>query len=109
MAEQYLPSLSHFENGNPWLASAGRLRYLITPTLPGDGGGDGSLSVEIWEGPWAKEFSDVEETAAFPLGEEGLAAILPWLEARRLEMDARPRRTLAQELERRDAHAKSEK
>ena len=74
MAEFFLPVLSHFQNRNAWLSSAGRLRYRIVPTLT-DEEGNGILTAEGWEGPWAYEFSQVEETAQFPLTPEGLEAL----------------------------------
>lgn len=101
MAELFLPVLSHFENGNPWSASAGRMRYRIRPE-------DGGLTAQVWEGPWAYEFSDVEETRAFPLSQEGLDQLPPWLEQWRQTIEARPRRTLAEDIARRDARAARE-
>lgn len=102
MAELFLPVLSHFQNKNPWSASAGRLRYRILPTVAGEEGG-GTLTVEVWEGPWAYEFSTVEETRTFPLSEEGLEALpsflLRWAET----VNARPRRTMAEDDGRRKA------
>lgn len=97
MSSLYLPVLSHFENENPWSASSGRLRYLVTPQK------DGTLLVQTWEGPWAIEFSQIENTEVFPLSEEGQAQLLDWLELRRQEMEARPKRTLAENIARRDA------
>ena len=95
MPELFLPVLSHFENGNPWSASAGRLRYLVKPE-------EDSLTVQIWEGPWAIEFSTVEQVQTFPMTQEGLDQIRSWLETCRTEIEARPARTLAEQIARRD-------
>lgn len=112
MAPLFLPVLSHFENKNRWSSSAGRLRYLITPHLAplpkgmeeADGAPPGStLTVEVWEGPWAYEFSTVEHTETFPLTQEGLNALPPFLQTWQAAMDARPERALAENIARRDA------
>ena len=99
MAEFFLPVLSHFQNRNAWLSSAGRLRYRIVPTLT-DEEGNGILTAEGWEGPWAYEFSAVEETKDFPLTEEGLEALQQWLEEQRQVVEARPERTLEENIAR---------
>lgn len=104
MADFFLPVLSHFKNGNPWSASAGRLRYRIIPTVEGDEtqGQEvtGFLTGEVWEGPWAYEFSTVEESREFSLDQEGLEAILPWLETWRETVESRPRHTLEEDIAR---------
>lgn len=96
MEELFLPVLSHFQNKNPWSASAGRLRYRILPTV-NDEDLSGTLTVEVWEGPWAYEFSTVEESKTFPLTEEGLEAlpayVLQWAET----VNSRPERTMAED------------
>lgn len=96
MAELFLPVLSHFQNENPWSASAGRLRYRILPTVA-EREEDSLLTVEVWEGPWAYEFSTVEETKTFPLSEEGLAALPPFLLQWAGTVNARPERTMAED------------
>ena len=88
--------LSHFQNGNGWIASAGRLRYQVTPE-------EEKLTVQVWQGPWCYALSRVEDTAEFPLSEEGLAALRAWLERWAEEMSARPRESLAETIARRDA------
>lgn len=100
MAELFLPVLSHFQNENPWSASAGRLRYRIVPTVAKDEA-DSFLTVEVWEGPWAYEFSTVEESKAFPLSEEGLSALPGYLDRWAQTVNARPRRTMAEDEQRR--------
>ena len=96
MDEIFMPVLSHFQNGNPWSASAGRLRFRILPD-----GGSGALTAEVWEGPWAYEFSTVEDTKVYPLTEEGIAAIPVWLEQWRAQVESRPQRTLEENIARR--------
>lgn len=99
MEEMFLPVISHFQNGNPWLASLGRLRFRILPATPEDG--EATLTVEVWEGPWAYEFSTVEDAKTFLLSEEGLAAIPAWLSQWSREVEARPERTLEENIARR--------
>ena len=96
MAELFLPVLSHFQNKNPWSASSGRLRYRILPTVA-ENEADSLLTAEVWEGPWAYEFSTVEESRTFPLTQEGLESLPPWLAAWAETVNARPRRTMAED------------
>ena len=96
MEELYLPVLSHFQNGNVWTGSDGRLRYRITP-------GEEGLTAEAWEGPWACELSRVEEVTRFPLDEEGLRALAQWVNTWSAEINARPPESLAQAVQKRDA------
>ena len=103
MAQLFFPVLSHFQNNNGWLSSDGRLRYRITPTLEPCAEGedpDGILTVEVWEGPWAYEFSTVEESKDFPLTDEGLQDILKWLDGWHDAMEARPQRSLEENIAR---------
>ena len=103
MAELFLPVLSHFQNNNPWLGSMGRLRYRIIPTVA-EREEESLLTAQVWEGPWAYEFSTVEETAVFPLTQEGLQALSPWLAERGAQVNARPKRTMAEDAARRKEH-----
>ena len=100
MPELFLPVLSHFQNENPWSASMGRLRYRILPTVA-ENEADCHLTVEVWEGPWSYEFSTVEETKAFPLSEDGLDALRAWIVQWAETVNARPRRTMAEDDRRR--------
>ncbi len=99
MAELFFPVLSHFLNKNPWSASLGRLRFRVIPSFPEEG--EPILTAELWEGPWAYEFSTVEETRTFPLTEEGLVQLPQWLEEKAREVNARPERTLEENIARR--------
>ena len=92
----FLPVMSHFLNGNPWSASSGRLRYRVLPDTE-----EKTLTAQVWEGPWAFEFSQVEEEKVFPLSEEGLADLGPWLAGWKDTVSARPVRSLAADLARR--------
>ena len=96
MPDLFLPVLSHFQNENPWSASLGRLRYRIIPTVA-ETEADSLLTVELWEGPWAYEFSTVEETKTFPLSEEGLAALPAYLDQWAQSVNTRPKRTMAED------------
>ena len=82
MEELFLPVLSHFQNGNFWSASAGRMSYRVVP--------DGEkLAAEVWEGPWCYQLSRVEERREFPMDESGLADLAAWAGR---SMPARPGR-----------------
>lgn len=98
MEELFLPVLSHFSNGNAWLASWERLRYKIVPDTEG-----ATLCCEVWEGPWCYELSQTEDERVVPLSEEGLAALRPFLEQWHETVSARPVPTLAETVRRRDA------
>ncbi len=102
MEQLFLPVLSHFQNGNPWTASAGRLRCRVLPSV-GTEPDQSLLTAEVWEGPWAYEFSTVEETRTFPLSQEGLSDLAAWLAQWQQTVAARPHRTLAEDVARRAA------
>ena len=97
MDELFLPVLSHFENGNFWTASGGRMRYRVDPE-PGE---EPQLAARVWEGPFCYELSQVEEQQTFPLSEEGLGELRTWIAAWGEKINARPPKTLAQTLEQR--------
>lgn len=103
MAELFLPVLSHFQNQNPWTGSLGRLRFRAVPTVTGGESDEptGDITVELWEGPWAYEFSTVEETKTFPLTQEGLDALSGFVSQWAETVNARPKRSLAEDLSRR--------
>ena len=96
MEEIYLPVLSHFLNGNFWTASAGRMRYRVDPV-------EQTLAAQVWEGPYGYALSEVEEHTSFPLSEEGLEELRAWAAKWSETINARPKRSLAEELARREA------
>ena len=61
MEDFFLPVLSHFQNENFWTASAGALRYRVTPREEG-------LAAEVWEGPWRYEDSRLPEAGRAAAG-----------------------------------------
>ena len=63
--ELYLPTLSHWEYGNEWSGERGQARFFITPS-------EGQMTVELWRGPFCREFSQVLVTGEFPVSQEGL-------------------------------------
>ena len=101
MDELFLPVLSHFQNKNTWTASVGRLRYKAVP-------GEEELTAEVWEGPWCYELSEVEEKRAFPLSEEGLEELRAWVLAWGESVNARPKRSLDEDMARRKADTAAE-
>ena len=98
----FLPVLSHFENGNFWTASGGRMRYRVDP-VKGEGEAPPSLTAQVWEGPWRLQDSEVEETVSFPMSQEGLEELRAWVLSWQQIINARPPKTLAQTIADRDA------
>lgn len=101
MCEFFLPVLSHYQNGNPWVASLGRFRYRVVPELTDAEAGTGTLQVEGWEGPWEYELSTVEVTTSFPLEEKGLEDLREWIVTQGEVFNARPARSLEENIARR--------
>ena len=99
--ELFLPVLSHFENGNFWTASGGRMRYRVDPVKEEDVWT--SLKAQVWEGPWRLQDSTVEETKSFPMTEEGLEELRSWVLVWQETINARPPRSLKETLQARDA------
>ena len=100
MEELFLPVLAHFENGNFWTASGGAMRYKVVPDTQAQ---EPHLTAEVWEGPWNYQDSRIEEKAEFPLSEEGLQALQAWLTRWQEELNGRPKKSLAETLQARDA------
>ena len=98
----FLPVLSHFDNGNFWTASGGRMRYRVDP-VKGDEENPPSLTAQVWEGPWRLQDSTVEETKSFPMTEEGLEELGSWGLVWQETINARPPRSLKETLQARDA------
>ena len=68
----YLPTLSHWEYGNPWSGDRGEARYLIKS--------DGSvMSAELWRGPSSREFAQPLYTREFPVSQEGIEDLRAWI------------------------------
>ena len=95
----YLPVLSHFENGNFWTGSAGRLCYRLEPSeRPDEDHPPERVTGQVWEGPWRQADSVQLESRVFPLSEAGLEAVTVWLEGWAAEVNARPAPSLAESL-----------
>ena len=86
MNDILIPTMLFWENGNTWYGSKGLLRFFIKPVKQEDAGT--TLDIELWRGPLAKEFSEIMETASFPLSEEGLTQVTAWLEARAAQVNS---------------------
>ena len=70
-SELYLPTLSHWEHGNPWTGSWGpKARFYIVPQ-------EGQMNVQMWEGPLCRTLAQLEEQ--FPISEEGIEQVRTWL------------------------------
>lgn len=63
----FLPSLPHWQFGNFWSGSRGKLRFYITVV---DGGG--GLLLELWNQDVCRELAELTQTKTFPCTQEGL-------------------------------------
>lgn len=86
-----LPTLMFFRNGNGWKGSSGLLRFHIEPAEEREE--QKVLPVSVWCGPFCKELSQIDDSAAFPLSDEGLARLTAWLEEWSVRMNQTPTRT----------------
>ena len=80
----FLPVLHHFENGNVFTGSSGRLRYKITPKVVMANAKEvdlsaSSIKAEYWHGLLCYELSDIEGEKSFPMSPEGREALKDWL------------------------------
>lgn len=96
----FLPTISHFENGNGWKSSEGIMRFDITPP---DEGEQQLLHIKVWYGPFCEELSQIDCETDFPMSTEGLKEAADWLHSRADEMNAHPARTYAECLAYRNA------
>ena len=91
MQDIYIPALLFWENGNSWYGSCGQARFFVRPVREkGEEGQEAPpprLEAELWRGPLTRELSEILERAAFPLSEEGLAALTAWLTRRAEEIN----------------------
>ena len=78
MKQILIPTLLFWENGNTFYGSQGQTRFFIQPVQGEEQ--PPRLDVELWRGPLAKQLSQIEATASFPLSVEGLAQLTAWLE-----------------------------
>ena len=82
---------SRFRRGEP-----AAMRYRVEPK-------NGTLVAQVWEGPFGYALSEVEETTSFPLSDPGLEELRAWVGRWSAAINARPPRSLAENLERRAA------
>lgn len=94
----YLPNLYTFQNGNGFYGSFRGLRFHIVPEANETEAGrkleadvKEIFSCVVWYGEFCLEESEVVDSAAFPLDEEGYQAVLRWLEEQYVLMLSRER------------------
>ena len=85
MADLYLPTLHWFAMKNPFTGSCGAFRFRIVPkvtmaTAKEVDFENSTFEAEFWHGEFCYEKSTIEQKQAFPLTEEGKAAMKAWLE-----------------------------
>lgn len=83
----WLPSLSHFVNGNGWSGGEGVLRFEIEAPK------EDLVTVVLWQDPFTRKYAEELERTTFPVTEEGLSALSVWLTQRAGAMNASPPRT----------------
>ena len=83
----WLPSLSHFLNGNGWSGSEGVLRFEIEKPQ------DDLITVVLWQDPFTRKYAEELDRAHFPVSDEGRGQMAVWLTQRAAEMNAHPPRT----------------
>ena len=105
MEVMFLPVLSHFQNENIWIASDGKLRYQVSPVTveKEDGTKEELLIGEVWEGPWSREFSEIEAVEEFPMTDDGIEELRAWLILESMDINARPDKSLEENMARREA------
>lgn len=84
VADFFLPTLHAFAMENVFTGSCGNLRFKIVPKVekrtPKEVDMEKSqIFVEYWYGALCYEKSVVEESATFPMSEEGRLALKQWL------------------------------
>lgn len=70
--ELHLPTLSHWEHGNPWSGEWGQARFCIVPS-------EEQMTAEVWRGPMSRDFSELAATEVFPVSAEGIENLRGWL------------------------------
>lgn len=83
----WLPSLSHFLNGNGWSGSEGKLRFEIEAPA------EELLTAVLWQDPFTRKYAEELFRQQFEVSEEGLAALADWLVEKAAEVNAAPPRT----------------
>ena len=111
MEGMFLPVLSHFQNENIWIASDGKLRYQVSPvTVEKEDGTKEELFIgEAWEGPWSREFSVIEAVEEFPMTDDGIEELRAWLILESMDINARPDKSLEENMARREAAIQARK
>lgn len=67
-----LPGLLYFQNGGVFKGSKGNIRFIIKPT-------DDRIIVQMWQGPYCYEKSEMEDESQFELNDNGRCAMVEWL------------------------------
>ena len=88
MEGMFLPVLSHFQNENIWIASDGKLRYQVSP-----------VTVE-------KEDGTKEELL---MTDDGIEELRAWLILESMDINARPDKSLEENMARREAAIQARK
>ena len=81
----YLPTLHSFAMQNIFTGSCGPLRFRIVPNVVKKNSKEvdmeqSSIAAEYWHGNLCYEKSQMEDSATFPMSEEGRTELKKWLE-----------------------------
>ena len=87
MKDIFLPTLHWFAMKNPFTGSCGEFRFRVIPKVtmatPKEVDFEASfIEAECWHGPFCYEKSEMEDSATFPMSEEGRLQMKAWLEER---------------------------
>lgn len=73
----FLPTLPHWQFGNFWSGSQGKLRFYITVS---DGEDGKTMLAELWDNDVCRELAEIVERKVFPCTQEGLDEMTAYLE-----------------------------
>ena len=87
MVDLFLPTLHTFAMNNIFTGSWQAFRFRAVPNVIMKNRKEvdmeaSSIFVECWHGPWCYEKSTMEDSATFPMSEEGRLDLKKWLEDR---------------------------
>lgn len=68
-----IPRPFYFQSGNTFTGSRKNLNYKIVPK-------DDIFHVSVWHGFICSELAEIQDSAEFPISEEGFQNMLQWLE-----------------------------
>lgn len=74
----FLPTLPHWQFGNHWSGSKGKLRFYITTSDREDGQGKQMLA-EVWDQDVCRDLAHIVDSQVFLCTQAGLEKMAGWL------------------------------